>query len=82
MVNKHEGVRNSRYKLIHFYELDEWELYDLERDPHEMHSVYADPAYAATVQELETELARLRDLYHVPPNSPTRPATKSGAAAK
>ncbi len=82
MVNKHEGVRNSRYKLIHFYELDEWELYDLERDPHEMHSVYADPVYAATVQELKAELARLRDLYHVPPNPPVRPGSKARAAAK
>jgi len=69
MVNKHEGVRTSRYKLINFYELGEWELYDLEKDPHEMHSVYADPAYATTVQDLKTELARLRDVYRVPPNS-------------
>jgi arylsulfatase A-like enzyme len=68
MVNKHEGVRTSRYKLINFYELGEWELYDLEKDPHEMHSVYADPAYAETVKELKAELARLRDYYHVPPN--------------
>jgi arylsulfatase A-like enzyme len=79
MVNKHEGVRTSRYKLIHFYELGEWELYDLERDPHEMRSVYVDPAYAATVQELKGELARLRDLYHVPPNRVSRPATKPAA---
>jgi arylsulfatase A-like enzyme len=79
MVNKHEGVRTSRYKLIDFYELGEWELYDLERDPHEMRSVYADPAYAATVQELKGELARLRDLYHVPPNRVSRPATKPAA---
>ena len=68
MVNKHEGVRTSRYKLINFYELGEWELYDLEKDPHEMHSVYAEPAYAETVKELKAELARLRDYYHVPPN--------------
>jgi arylsulfatase A-like enzyme len=79
MVNKHEGVRNSRYKLIHFYELGEWELYDLERDPHEMRSVYADPAYAAIAAELKAELARLRDLYHVPPNPVSRPATRPEA---
>ncbi len=82
MVNKHEGVRTNRYKLINFYELGEWELYDLEKDPHEMHSVYADPAYATTVQELTTELARLRDVYHVPPNSPRRPAPKTGPTSK
>ncbi len=39
MVNKHEGVRTDRYKLLHFYELGEWELYDLQNDSHEMHSV-------------------------------------------
>ncbi len=76
MVNKHEGVRTNRYKLINFYELGEWELYDLTRDPHEMHSVYAEPAYADTVKELKTELARLREVYHVPPNSPRRPASE------
>jgi arylsulfatase A-like enzyme len=80
MVNKHEGVRTARYKLINFYELGEWELYDLAQDPHEMHSVYADSAYAGTVKELKAELARLRDYYHLPPNAPapSRPK-KSGA---
>jgi arylsulfatase A-like enzyme len=82
MVNKHEGVRTSRYKLISFYELGEWELYDLKKDPHEMHSVYGDPAYAGTVQELKAELDRLRELYHVPPNPPTRLAPKTRPAAK
>jgi arylsulfatase A-like enzyme len=82
MVNKHEGVRTSRYKLINFYELGEWELYDLEKDPHEMHSVYSDPTYAGMAQELKTELARLREIYHVPPNPPPRPVSKTRPAAK
>ena len=41
----------------------------LERDPNEMHGVYADPNYAGTVKELTAELARLREYYHVPPNN-------------
>lgn len=65
-VQKHYGVRDSRYKLIHFYEIDEWEFYDLERDPHELKSVYDDPAQAEYVQELKEELARLREYYQVP----------------
>jgi arylsulfatase A-like enzyme len=81
MVNKHEGVRTPRFKLINFYELGEWELYDLTRDPHEMHSVYADPAYAATAKDLKAELARLRGYYHVPPN-PLPGGAKSRAAAR
>jgi arylsulfatase A-like enzyme len=31
-VRRHYGVRDQRYKLIHFYNLDEWELYDLAED--------------------------------------------------
>jgi len=59
-------VRTERYKLIHFYPVDEWELYDLQKDPQEMHSVYGDPAYAAIVQELKEELQRLQRQYRDP----------------
>jgi arylsulfatase A-like enzyme len=64
-VRRHYGVRTDRYKLIYFYEddVDEWELYDLEKDPHEMKSVYDDPAYAEVVKEMKAELQRLRDQY-------------------
>ncbi len=62
-VQKHYGVRTDRYKLIHFYEVKEWELYDLEKDPHEMKSVYADPQYAQVRATLEQELQRLRKQY-------------------
>lgn len=63
MVHKHYGVRTGRYKLIYFHELDEWELFDLEKDPREMKSVYADPAYGEVVKELKAELERLKKLY-------------------
>ncbi len=47
MVKRHYGIRTSRYKLIHFYyDTDEWELYDLQKDPEELNNVYNDPAYA------------------------------------
>lgn len=60
-VRRHYGVRTRRYKLIHFYhQMDEWELFDLEKDPHELHSVYGDPAYAAIQAELKAELTRLQ----------------------
>ena len=66
MVRRHCGVRTERYKLIHFYNLGEWELYDLEKDPQEMRSVYADPAYAEVVKEMTAELARLQQELEVP----------------
>jgi arylsulfatase A-like enzyme len=70
----HYGVRTERYKLIFFYGLPldargaqpeatpaYWELYDLRKDPDEMHNVYADPAYADVVMQLKSELLRLKE---------------------
>jgi arylsulfatase A-like enzyme len=37
------------------------ELYDLRKDPHELHNVAGDPAHAATIQELRGELAQWRN---------------------
>lgn len=72
-VYAHYGVRTLRHKLIYYYadalgqpatidepKEPEWELFDLERDPHELHSVYHDPAYADAVRELRAELRRLQ----------------------
>jgi len=67
-VAKHEGVTNGRAKLIHFYTLDEWEMYDLEQDPRELVNVYGRPEHARVQQELHAELARLRQSLDVPPN--------------
>lgn len=73
-IPAHYGVRTERYKLIYYYgealgsggAIDrstppEWELFDLEKDPHEMQNVYADPSYADVVVELKAELERLRN---------------------
>jgi len=38
----------------------EWELFDLEKDPCEMCSVYDNPTYADTVTALKAELRRLQ----------------------
>ncbi len=69
-VAKHEGVTTGKAKLIHFYTLDEWELYDLEKDPHELVNVYGKPEYAEVQKELTSELERLRQELQVPPNKP------------
>jgi arylsulfatase A-like enzyme len=63
-VKRHYGVRTKRYKLIHFYhDIDEWELYDLQKDPHELNNIYDDPSYTSIVKELKDELVRLRKKY-------------------
>jgi arylsulfatase A-like enzyme len=69
-VAKHEGVTNGKTKLIHFYTLGEWELYDLEKDPHELVSVYGKPEYAKAQGELTAELGRLRKELQVPAKNP------------
>ena len=59
-VQPHYGIRTQRHKLIYYYTIDERELFDLEKDPHELKNVYADPAYADTLDQLRLELERLR----------------------
>ncbi len=60
-VKRHYGVRTADYKLIHFYnDADEWELYDLKKDPHEMRNVYDDPDYAAVRADLHDRLDALQ----------------------
>ena len=64
MVKRHYGVRTERYKLIHFYyDIDEWELYDLEKDPQEMNNVYEDPAYGEIREQLMEKLHELQAQY-------------------
>ena len=64
MVKRHYGVRTDRYKLIHFYyDIDEWELYDLEKDPSEMQNVYDDPAYASVRETMHQRLVEMRNKY-------------------
>lgn len=64
MVKRHYGVATERYKLIHFYyDIDEWEMYDLQTDPSEMKNIYGDPAYADVQAELHSKLNELRAYY-------------------
>ena len=57
MVKRHYGVATERYKLMHFYyDIDEWEMYDLQTDPSEMKNIYGDPTYADVQAELHSKL--------------------------
>ncbi|MEM7010419.1 MAG: sulfatase [Verrucomicrobiota bacterium] len=68
MVHRHEGVYDGRYKLMKYYDIDEWELYDLESDPKEMKNQFANPEYAGVIKELQAELNSLRVEFEVPEN--------------
>ena len=64
MVKRHYGIVTEKYKLTHFYyDVDEWELYDLVRDPHELNNVYKVPAYSHIVKKLKNDLKVLRKKY-------------------
>ncbi len=56
----YKAVRNQRYKYIHYTELEGMnELYDLVKDPYELHNIINDPAMTGTLKEMKKELNRL-----------------------
>lgn len=63
------GVRTERYKLISYYTVNEWEFFDLKRDPDEMESLmYEDgvsirPGYEDVLKKVLAELKSLRRHY-------------------
>ncbi len=63
-VRRHYGITTDRHKLIHFYyDMDVWELYDLQKDPSELNNIYGDPEYAEVQEELHKQLEELRIKY-------------------
>jgi arylsulfatase A-like enzyme len=83
-VHRHYGVVTDRYKLVYFYEpeMNYWELFDLEKDPHELHSIYGEKDYADAQKRLEGELARLRAELKVPSPDPPETIIKPQAPQK
>lgn len=65
-VRKHYGIRTEKYKLIHFYEDSNWELFDLETDSLEIQNIYNQVESEKIIDELEQELRRLQTIYEVP----------------
>ena len=56
----HYGVRTLTHKLIYFWKKDQWELFDLLKDPNELHNLYGQPAFDGITATLKAELARLK----------------------
>ncbi len=59
-VQPHYGIRTQKYTLAHFYyNIDVWELYDLEKDPQQMNNIIADPQYSNVILDLKSQLKEL-----------------------
>jgi arylsulfatase A-like enzyme len=56
----HYGVRTATHKLIYFWKKDQWELFDLVRDPSELHNLYGQPGQEQLTATLKAELLRLK----------------------
>ena len=50
----------ATHKLIYFWKKDQWELFDLVNDPHELHNLYGQPGHEQLTARLKTELLRLK----------------------
>lgn len=72
-VARHYGVRTARYKLIHYYQNEEWELFDLHEDPRDLNNLYGQPGTEAVTRDLKQRLQALRSQYQVPQEDPPVP---------
>ena len=63
------GIRTERYKLIYYYTINEWELFDLKKDPDEMENLFimqgmqVKPGYEDVLKDLLPQLTKLREEY-------------------
>lgn len=63
-VQPHYGIRTERYKLIHYYfDIDAWELFDLQNDPNELRNLYNEPKCQELIEMLKKELYALQKEY-------------------
>ncbi|MGC2299344.1 MAG: sulfatase [Acidobacteriaceae bacterium] len=77
-VAPHYGIRTKRFKLISYYNRNEWELFDLEKDHDEMENLFIDngrrvqPGYESVATDLVGQLKQIRDRYKDTTGEPVR----------
>jgi arylsulfatase A-like enzyme len=77
-VRRHDGVRDDRYKLIHFYgegfgkdkgnDINCNELYDLQNDPNELNNLYGQESVKEITERLQKRLDTYRTTLKIDEN--------------
>lgn len=62
-VIPHVAIRSRNHKLIYFYTVNEWQLYDLVQDPAELNDLSRSASHQKLYKKLKKELVRLRKRY-------------------
>jgi arylsulfatase A-like enzyme len=57
----YEGVRTDRYTFVEYTESGDRQLFDRQADPHELHNLAGDPAYAEVEQRLAEKAQELSE---------------------
>ncbi len=60
---RHEGIRDEKYKLISFYEFNQWEFYDLEKDPNELSNLINDKKMNNEIFRMKKRLKILKNKF-------------------
>lgn len=57
------SIRDDRWKLIRYPEVDVTQLFDLQKDPHEMNNLASNPEYAGKIEELTALMKKSQAQY-------------------
>ncbi len=66
-VPVHDGLRTDRFKLMFFPRTDQWQLFDLEKDPQELTSLHEAAEYREVLAGLQQRYRDLKKYYQVNP---------------
>ena len=83
-LGRHPVPAGGRWGAVHPYFADEPRLllYDLEKDPDELESVYGRSEYADVVKQMKAELKTLRTMYGVPEDEEPALGVRRGGKKK
>jgi choline-sulfatase len=79
LTDLQRSIRTKSHKLIFYPPLGRYQVFDLEKDPWEMHDLVDDPAYAEVKQDLIQKLKAKQQLLGDPLDldHPSNPAKAS-----